>query len=110
MRNLFSLAALIVVATGANAAGPVADGKWLLSAVTPTGEVAQLILKVETAEGKSTAALVFQPPPPAGGGNGGGRARRPAPITIRNFKQSGTDVSFEVAQGNAVRSFVGTGS
>src|SRR5262249_50596165 len=72
------------------------------------GEAAQYILKIETTDGKPSASLLYSPPPPAGRGNAGGQARRPAPPTIRNFKQTGPEVSFEIAQANTVRSFVGT--
>jgi hypothetical protein len=107
MRTLVSVAVLIAVAATASAAGPIADGKWLLFAVTPAGETAQYIVKIETTDGKPSASLLYSPPPPTGRGNAGARAPRVIPITIQNFRQTGNEISFEVAQGNSIRTFVG---
>jgi hypothetical protein len=67
-----------------------------------------MILKVETADGKQSASLLYSPPPPALPGNAAAQARKPVPIVIRDFRQQGDEVSFVVAQGAAVRTFVGT--
>ena len=57
------LSTIIVVALAATAkAGPVADGNWLLSSITPTVEAAQAILKIETNDGKVTAVVTTDGP------------------------------------------------
>jgi hypothetical protein len=106
MRRLLSVAALVVLSS-AGTAGPIADGHWLLAGVGATGEAAQMILKVETVDGKQTASLLYAPPPVVLP-NAQAPARKPASPEIRNFRVQGNTVSFGVAQSGTVRTFVGT--
>lgn len=108
MRRFLSAAVLVAIAAAAPAAGPIADGNWLLAGISATGEVAQMIIKVETKDGKQTASLLFAPPatlPPA---QAGGQRRPAPPPEIRDFAVKGNEVSFAVSQNGATRTFVGT--
>lgn len=62
LRRMSALAlALTLVAAVAVAADPPSGKNWLLSQITPNGEVAQCILTLEEKDGKHTPVLVWAP-------------------------------------------------
>ncbi|HEY2783462.1 MAG TPA: hypothetical protein VGJ05_00680, partial [Fimbriiglobus sp.] len=95
MRKQFSVAVAVAFAAAASqavAAGPIADGNWLLSTVNATGESAQAILKVETKDGVPTATVLFTPTrAQTRGGNPTANPRKPE---VRDFKVSDKTISF----------------
>ena len=94
-----SLAAALVLAAGVALAArpddktPLADGNYLLTLVSGTGERALCVLKVETRDGKPTATVVASPPN--------------TETTVKEFKTAGKEVSVTVSQkqNSAGRSF-----
>ena len=84
-----SLAAALMLAAGVALAArpddkaPLADGNYLLSTVSGTGERALCVLKVEAKDGKPTATVVASMPN--------------TEVTVKEFKASGKDVTLTVA-------------
>lgn len=95
---LTAVAVAAITAASARADGPIADGNWILSTVSPIGESAAFILKVETKDKVQSASVVFVPK------RGQGAAPK---LEIRDFKSTAADVSFKVRQLNNDILFVG---
>ncbi len=100
MRKLLSAAVLVAFAAAAPAAGPIADGNWLLTTVSPTAELAQAIVKVETKGGAPTASVVATPFRATRGGT-------PPKTEIAHFKATEKEVSFTLRVGDIETSFAG---
>jgi hypothetical protein len=87
------MAALAVMLPAARADGPLADGYYRLLTVSAVVESPLMVLKVETAGGKSTATIAAMPEPPASA-----KARREPPL-VQEIKQEGNEVIITFSTG-----------
>lgn len=77
---LFAAAVCAILPT-TRAADPDLSGHWVVYGVTPTGDSATCVLKVQSADGKPTAAVVSMP-------------KAYADVTVSDFTAAGNEVSF----------------
>jgi hypothetical protein len=89
LRPALFAAAVVALIAPVRAADPDLSGNWLLTTVTPAGESAVCILKVEMKDGKPAARVLFSPPN--------------VETTVRDFRVTDTGVTATVKQSREIQ-------